>query len=136
MNKYFLFLLIGLLIATHAHSMDEETKNKMIYVYNLTRNTYINVFLLLDDYESGAIEPGFAEQKLLSWKTQYNEETDLVPRELDKLRELTNQVINTIQKIIHEDRPKSHKTKDWKKELDIQKTELVNEIKQIRYSLN
>ena len=135
MHKTVFVLLAGLFVIAQVYGLDAETEGQMITVYNLTRNLYIDVFGLLDDYDNKTVEPGFAEKKLVSWKTEYNKKTDLIPQALDKLRELMNKVIDVVQKIIHENRPKSQKTKDWLAELDTLRANLVLEMKQVRYSL-
>lgn len=135
MKLLIVFLVIGCLVVTNVYGFDQETKKRIINIYNATRNQYILIVGLVDDLSNSIIETGLAEKKLREWETRYREKTELIPSEARKICELMNEVIDVAQELVRDYRPNHQKTKDMLDELDKAQTELINEMNELRYKI-
>lgn len=62
------FLVIGCLAITNVYGLDQETKKRIIYIYNFTRNQYIIIMGLVDDLSDSRIKIDLAEKSFVSGK--------------------------------------------------------------------
>ena len=126
-------LIILSLAAPDAFGLDKETKDTLIDLYNYTRNNYIHVDNLIDDFKDTKIDATRAEAKLEEWKKSYSKKMETIPSEAKKLRELTLDLFDIAKELIHDYRPFNLKTKNLLGELDKAQSALIDELTAIKY---
>jgi hypothetical protein len=129
------FFVALCLAVTCAYSLDEETKDKLISLYNFTRDCYALIVRLVDNLEEGKIEPHTAADKVIEWKQQYHADTGLVPRQAEKMRDMMYKVFDLTQELADNYQPHYQETKDLLKELDEVKKELRAEMAELKNML-
>lgn len=126
-------LIITGLAVSDTFGLSEETKDTLISLYNYTRNYYIHVDNLVDDFKDTKIDATRAEEKLEEWKQKYRKEMEAVPSEAKKMRELMLDIFDIAKELVHDYRPLNLKTKNLLDELDKVQSVLIDEMTAIKY---
>ncbi|MFH1868687.1 MAG: hypothetical protein ABH843_06925 [Candidatus Omnitrophota bacterium] len=131
--KLLITIVIGCILISTAYGMDEEIKDMLITHYNYTRNNYIQVDGLMDDFKDSKIDATRAEEKLQDWKEKYRKEMEVVPRQAAKMRDSMLKIYDIAKEVVHDYRPQNLKTKNSLEELDEACNILISELTAVKY---
>lgn len=126
-------ILLAACVAVNAYSMDADTKNQLIFVYNLNANLYGNIVGLFSDLEEKTIDADRAAGKIAEWTDSYRKQTESAPSEARKIQELMTELLQASKEAVHDYEPANVRTKDALAALEKIKTELKQAMKDIEY---
>ena len=129
------FLVTGCLVTANVYGLSQETRSRIIDIYNFTIDQYKLIVGLIDDLKDSKIDASLAEKKLLEWEERYDEKTEYIPTEAQNMCGLMNEMIDVSQELVDDYRPNYRKTKDLLDELEEVKSELMNEMTEVKYML-
>ena len=133
MKSAAVLIVLSCLLVTSVFGLSEETKNRIIHVYNITRNQYALIIGLIEDLDNSKIEESYAEEKLSEWKERYREKVRSMPKETKKMCELMEEIIEAAKEAADDYQPNHQRTKDKLDDLEEIKEELMDEMTDIKY---
>jgi len=135
MKLFAVCLVVGCLLVGNVYGFDEETKSRLIDIFNFTRNQYLVIVGVIDELVNEKIEPDEAEDKIIEWRDFYAKKAESAPPDAGKMCDLMNEMLDLAQKITHDYRPHYQETKNRFGRLDDLKSQLINEMTALRHKL-
>ena len=135
MKLFIVSFVIGCLAVTSAYGLEQDPKDRLIDIHNLTANMYALIIGLVNDLSDKKITNDTAANKIDEWKVRYEKETSPVPPEARKMCDLMNKMLNVTRETVRDYQQDNQRTKDGLNELEGIKSDLKNAMTELKYSI-
>jgi len=135
MKLCIVFFIIGCIAITGAYGLEQDPKDRLIDIHNLTANMYALVVGLVNDVVDKKITNDTAANKIDEWKARYNKDTSPVPSEAQKMCDLMNKMLNATRETVRDYQQDNQRTKDGLNTLEGVKSDLKNAMTELKYNI-